>query len=111
MNPHTERLAALSRHGGWVGVDFDGTLSNHGAPIPRMVERVKAWLAAGVNVRIFTARSDTDSVRGIREWCRIHLGAWLPVTDRKDHLLIESWDDRSVQVVPNTGERADGQEG
>lgn len=50
---------------GWIGVDLDGTLAiwkGHfdvlaiGDPIPAMVDRVKAWIAAGQDVRIFTAR-------------------------------------------------------
>lgn len=50
---------------GWIGVDFDGTLSYYdrwrgaghvGAPIGPMVERVREWLAKGYEVRIFTAR-------------------------------------------------------
>lgn len=50
---------------GWIGVDLDGTLAHYdgwkgadhiGAPVPAMVERVKAWLANGREVRIFTAR-------------------------------------------------------
>ena len=49
----------------WIGVDLDGTLARYeqyegpmsiGEPIPEMVDRVKAWLAAGREVRIFTAR-------------------------------------------------------
>lgn len=50
---------------GWIGVDFDGTLSEYngwvsadhcGAPIAPMVERVKRWLAEGRQIRVFTAR-------------------------------------------------------
>jgi hypothetical protein len=51
---------------GWIAVDLDGTLAQYGTwagpteigePIPAMVERVKKWLADGVEVRIFTARA------------------------------------------------------
>jgi hypothetical protein len=99
-----------------------------GDPIPKMVERVKVWLAAGVDVRIFTARVDggevaaaeghpdaplmrkVDEVRAhIEVWCLRVLGRVLPVTNRKDYGMIELWDDRAVQVVPNTGERVDGE--
>lgn len=50
---------------GWIGVDLDGTIAEYhgwvspthiGAPIPKMVERVKVWLSEGKEVRIFTAR-------------------------------------------------------
>lgn len=109
---------------GWIAVDLDGTLAEYdkwvdithvGAPIPKMVERVKAWLKAGVDVRIFTARAGeqltelqrTAATIAIREWCIEHLGQSLVITAKKDFQMIELWDDRAVQVVPNTGERAD----
>lgn len=80
--------------------------------VPKMVARVRAWLEAGVNVRIFTARaaepSSPESLDFVRRWCAEHIGAELPVTATKDYKMIHMWDDRAVQVVPNTGERADG---
>lgn len=110
---------------GWIGVDLDGTLAEYtgwigpdhiGAPIPSMVKRVQEWTAQGVQVRIFTAR-----VAGEREgnpvektldliyrWCFKHIGYVLPVTCVKDFGMIELWDDRCIQVIPNTGERVDG---
>jgi hypothetical protein len=116
---------------GWIGVDFDGTLAEHywpehgpyhhertGKPIPKMLERVKAWLADHEEVRIFTARVGPqpdpqmiDQARGaIEAWCLAYLGQRLPVTATKDYRMRELWDDRAVQVVSGTGERADGQE-
>jgi len=121
---------------GWIGVDLDGTLAEYhgwvsvehiGPPVPAMLERVMRWIAEGKDVRIFTARVDggtvalnmgntagedfknVDKVRGIIEnWCLQHIGCVLPVTCQKDYGMIELWDDRCVQVIPNTGERADG---
>jgi len=103
---------------GWIGVDFDGTLSEYhgfvpgrrfGDPIPLMLERVKGWLAAGVEVRIVTARAaDPDEARSVQDWCERHGLPRLPVTDRKDYAMVELWDDRAIQVIPNTGARADG---
>lgn len=112
--------------GGWIGVDLDGTLANYngwgdgsiGAPIPLMLARVKAWIADGRDVRIFTARMaavgimdialgrsvrEEDVVIPIRDWCVKHVGCVLPVTNIKDFGMVELWDDRAVQVVPNTG--------
>jgi len=115
---------------GWIGVDLDGVLAEWsgipedvwrvGAPIPRMIERVKAWLADGRDVRIFTARvgccgqtstiavDDEAFAAHQRElivaWCQEHLGAVLPVTATKDFQMIELWDDHCVQMVPNTGQ-------
>jgi hypothetical protein len=106
---------------GWIGVDLDGTLAEYGewqgpehigAPVAPMVERVKRWLEEGQQVRIFTARASgprTFAVRyAIDQWCKTHLGVKLPITNEKDYEMIELWDDRCVQVVPNTGQRADG---
>ncbi len=118
----------MTTHNGWIGVDLDGTLAEYhgwnshthiGPPIPAMLNRVKTWLASGVDVRIFTARvyaggrvsSDelVEVVAAIENWCLTHLGEKLPITCTKDYGMIELWDDRCVQVVPNTGARADGQ--
>ncbi len=43
----------------------------------------------------------------IQAWCLKHFGRVLPVTCIKDPKMIEQWDDRAVQVVKNTGRRAD----
>jgi hypothetical protein len=108
----------------WIGVDFDGTLEVHeagapvdqcGAPVPEMVARVKAWLEKGFDVRIVTARVGMSvpqaererQIRKIHDWCMNHLGCELPVVCSKDYGMLELWDDRAVQVVRNTGLRAD----
>lgn len=103
----------MAMKGGWIGVDLDGTLAHYdgwhgvehiGAPIPAMLARVKAWLAAGIEVRIVTARAcETKAVPWINEWCREHLGQALTVTTSKDFGMVELWDDRAVQVEMNTG--------
>lgn len=107
---------------GWIGVDLDGTLALYdgwnghehiGDPITPMVERVKRWRAAGRDVKIFTARVHGDDpavLIVIEAWSLKHIGEVLPVTNKKDYGMIELWDDRAVQVHPNTGRRADGQD-
>lgn len=117
---------------GWIGVDLDGTLAKYdkwvsadhiGEIIPKMANRVRDWLADGKNVKIFTARianlehdfqdacEDAElALRTIEAWSLKHFGVVLPVTFKKDYAMIELWDDRCVQVIPNTGERADGKE-
>lgn len=117
---------------GWIAVDLDGTLAEYpgtygvphgiGKPIPRMVNRVKDWLKEGKDVRIFTARAagpfvdvlgrdigEEACLKEVRDWCKEHIGTILPVTCRKDYQMIELWDDRAVQVIPNTGRRADSE--
>ena len=106
---------------GWIGVDLDGTLAEYhgwangkiGLPIMPMVERVRAWLKEGREVRIFTARASTldwsqaeyhSQMAAIREWCLLHIGTALPVTCQKDYHMEVLWDDRVVQVMPNTGQ-------
>lgn len=121
----------------WIGVDFDATLAVYypgqgvatcGAPIPKMVERVKGWLAEKREVRIVTARvwvphtfygqsyveafqrtlqdfmDDAAEQRcKIQDWCLEHLGQKLTVQCEKDYDMAELWDDRAVGVWPNTG--------
>lgn len=111
----------------WIGVDLDGTLASYdcnavwkgaddiGAPVQSMVERVRHWIDNGVTVKIMTARAapgrDREMyVRPVIEWCRRHIGFDLEVTAYKDGGMIELWDDRAVQVEPNTGRRMDGKE-
>ncbi len=110
----------LAEYHGWPD---DGSI---GKPILAMVERVKKWLAEGKDVRIFTARVfplGTDQAnrshllfsewrmndaakqqQQIYAWCKEHLGKILAVTCTKDYSMIELWDDRAIQVIPNTGE-------
>lgn len=105
---------------GWIGVDLDGTLAHYsgwrgiehvGDPVPAMIGRVKAWLAEGRTVKIFTARVSVaerdrlEVVGHIHAWCERHGLPALDVTCVKDFGMIELWDDRCVQVEMNTGRR------
>ena len=111
---------------GWIGVDLDGTLAEYngwqselhiGKPIPLMIARVKKWLAQGKEIKIFTARVATKDVgnreavkQAIENWCILHIGKKLEITCKKDYQMIELWDDRAVQVIPNTGKKIEGPE-
>lgn len=116
--------------GGWIGVDLDGTLAEYGgwvsethigAPIPAMAFRVRKWLADERTVKIFTARVSTNQGRAvstveeirkaIQDWTEEHFGTRLDVVCEKDYGMVELWDDRCVQVEPNTGRRLDGRPG
>jgi hypothetical protein len=105
----------MQRPQGWIGVDLDGTLAHYdpskgadhiGAPVPAMAIRVRNWLVAGYEIRIFTARASVpELIPPVEAWCARHFGVRLPVTNAKDFGMIELWDDRCVQVRVNTGER------
>jgi len=120
---HRKELATMDE---WIGVDLDGTLARDdqrdsrdfdlcpiGPPIPLMVDRVKAWLKQGIEVRIFTARANPLDMTptkfaatqlAIRKWCEEHIGQELVITYEKDYRIKELWDDRAVRVRKNTGE-------
>lgn len=103
---------------GWTAVDLDATLAYYdgwkgpghiGEPIPAMAFRVKKWLADGKDVRIFTARASVpEMIPEVEAWCEKHFGVKLPVTNVKDFAMVDLWDDRAVQIEPNTGRRIDG---
>jgi len=104
-----------------VAVDFDKTLATYdgwkghthlGEPVPLMVEKVKQHLADGDEVWIFTARLSpldhtSQEIREIElalfDWCSKHIGQVLPVTSVKRPKFTTFYDDRAVQVMPNTG--------
>jgi hypothetical protein len=105
---------------GWIGVDLDGTLAEYlgwgdgkiGKPVPKMMNRVREWLANGQTIKIFTARvgpnQSASSINGmfieIRNWLEVNgLPRDLEITATKDFQMIELWDDRCIQVIPNTG--------
>jgi SWI/SNF-related matrix-associated actin-dependent regulator 1 of chromatin subfamily A len=107
----------------WIGVDLDGTLAEYhgykgpasiGDPIPRMVDRVKEWIGENKNVKIMTARANPNSsdfrasISAIRKWCKQYIGQELPVVYEKDLHMEELWDDRAIQIKPNTVLSADG---
>ena len=110
---------------GYVGIDLDGTLAHYdgwvseehiGEPIASTVRLVQHLLANRKDVRIFTARVARKSgkdlectERFIDMWCIRHLGRTLPITCVKDYEMEIYYDDRCVQMITNTGRRADGE--
>ena len=104
---------------GWYGIDLDGTLAFYdgwrgelhiGDPIPEMLSHCKDLQSAGWELRIFTARVSEQDDRDVREvtkiiqdWCELHGLGRLVVTNTKDYQMVGCYDDRSVQVFPNTG--------
>ena len=123
--------------GCWVGFDFDGTLAQTvvwdteantlplGEPIPEMVQTIKAYLSAGIECRIFTARVagcgrtnsqgvtddlefKIDQTAKLSAWCLKHLGRDLEITATKDMNMSLLYDDRAIQVERNTGRLIEG---
>lgn len=99
----------------WIGVDLDGTLAHYesgqypkiGKPLEPMVKRILDWLEAGEEVRIMTARAarGAEDIEMVTDWLKNEAGLpALRVTNEKDHDMEVLWDDRVVQVRPNTGE-------
>ena len=114
LDPGAEPVFVTQRH--WIGVDLDGTLARDdaaghflppyplGEPIPEMIEMVKSLLAAGVKVKIFSARAvEPESIPIIQAWGKKHGLGCLEVTNQKDYDLIRYYDDRAIQMVPNRG--------
>ncbi len=117
--------------GGWIGVDLDGTLAvvcdgmaatEIGAPVAPMVALVKQWIAAGEEVRIFTARvdggkeadlagynngheyADVERIReAIQDWSELHIGHRLAVTNEKTCATKAIFDDKAFNVLKNLG--------
>ena len=112
----------------WYGFDFDRSLAYHGpqdkdikkgynlgvgAPIDIIVERLKEYLAAGKNCKIFTARvaphpdvenfNMADRSEQLRDWCEAQGLPRLDVVCIKDAYMEEIWDDKSVSIKPNEG--------
>jgi hypothetical protein len=111
-----ERYSANHSDKEWIGVDLDGTLAKYdewkgiqhiGEPIPEMADRVRSWLKSGKQIKIFTARASgndkDEATRVIQDWTEKHFGKKFPVTNIKDHHMVELWDDRAVGVEKNTG--------
>lgn len=108
---------------GWIGVDLDGTLAELtddtdsrtiGKPVPRMVERVKAWREDGIEVKIVTARvspynekflDPQEQRKLIARWSLEHIGFVPDIVHGKDIFMIVLWDDLVVPVEKNTGNR------
>lgn len=124
---------AKQKASGFIAVDLDGTLAEYhgweawniiGPPIPAMVARVKQWLAEGYTVKVFTARLPYDQnpyavtkcwvtsyeytrnqmMHTIERWTQQAIGTRLQAINVKCSSMIELWDDRAIQVVPNTGQ-------
>ena len=110
-------LPPLKTKGPWVGFDLDGTLAEHGKyqgpdHIGTMIQKMKdiliEWLKQGYRVKIMTARMGHAELRDeartiIQDWLEVNGLPRLEVTCKKDYKMIRLYDDRAIQVIPNTG--------
>ena len=112
----------LAKYDGWKGID------NIGEPVKPMVDLIRRMHEEGKVVKIVTARvaprKNEDGTIGeqgilmnneqgiaqhyvasyfIRKWCQNNLGFVPDIVYQKDHLMLELYDDRVKQVVPNEG--------
>ena len=68
-----------------------------------MIDLIKAYIEADVEVRIFTARAtDPVQIPVVQHFCERHIGVVLPVTNVKDFGMKLLYDDRAIQIIPNT---------
>lgn len=124
INPSCEYLKGKVDDQAWIGVDLDGTLAvftewkgitSIGDPLPKMVKRVKDWIAKGIQVKILTARVSEPSVKengttvakvseAIQRWTEKHIGIKLPVVSQKDQHMLFFVDDSCVQIKHNDGD-------
>jgi hypothetical protein len=99
---------------GWIGIDLDGTLARSdtspnplkiGDAVPKMLNRVNQLIQDGHRIKIFTARaSDPEQIPIIKKWLKENELPEFEITNIKDYGMIRLYDDRAVQVIPNTGE-------
>lgn len=104
----------------WIGFDLDGTISKFcdiewandmnwiGEPIPNMITLIKHLIVHDINVKIFTARASRDcAIPAVTKWIKEHIGHELEITNVKDFHCAAIFDDRSHQVMFNTGKIQD----
>ena len=114
FSPAKNKFGEDAESSQWIGVDLDGTLAvaepwqgfeHIGKPVPNMMKRLKIWLEMGYRVKIVTARAQNPemAIPPIKKWLIKHGLPELEITNAKDMDMIELWDDRCVQVIPNTG--------
>ena len=112
----------LAKYDGWKGIDHIGE------PVKPMVELIRRMHDEGKVVKIVTARiaphkledgtvgesyitipgGENGATRNyahqfINDWCHFNLGFVPEIVYQKDHLMLELYDDRVKQVVPNEG--------
>ena len=88
----------VQEDGIWRGIEYSGD------PITEMVETVKKWLAAGIRVKIFTARASNPAAIPYIQQKLNEMGLpTLDITNKKDRKMLKFFDNRAVYVETNIG--------
>jgi hypothetical protein len=97
----------------WIGFDFDSTLAMYhdhpeklGKPISGVIKIAKSYIKRGITCKVFTARAKDASsaqIKRIQDWTQKYLGKRLAVINEKDPFMIALYDDKAIQVEPNSG--------
>jgi hypothetical protein len=108
------REAVEEDDGTVIACDLDGTLAENytgafrkdviGAPVPKMYQRVRAYLDAGHDVVLFTARAaDKDNIPYIRKWLDERGLKEVTISNKKSPGMSAFWDDKAVAVEEDEG--------
>ena len=119
----------LAKYDGWRGIDHIGApvdpmvklirqMHDDGKVVKIMTARVAPkekpetkpnpyrtgnWCVQEPDVQTWALKGEWTPLEFIQEWCYRILGFVPEVVYQKDHLMIELYDDRVKQVVPNEG--------
>ena len=119
----------LAKYDGWKGIDHIGEpvvpmvklikqMHDEGKVIKVMTARVAPkdkpetkpnpyregnWCIQEPDVQTWALKDEWTPLEFIQEWCYRTLGFVPEVVYQKDHLMLELYDDRVKQVVPNEG--------
>ena len=119
----------LAKYNGWKGIDHIGDpiapmvklirqMHDEGKIVKIMTARVAPkenpetkpnpyrtgnWCIQEPDVQTWALEGEWTPLEFIQEWCYRSLGFVPEIVYQKDHLMIELYDDRAKQVVPNEG--------
>lgn len=119
----------LAKYDGWKGIDHIGDpvvpmvklirqMHDEGKVVKIMTARVAPkenpetkpnpyrtgnWCIQEPDVQTWALKDEWTPLEFIQEWCYLTLGFVPEVVYQKDHLMLELYDDRVKQVVPNEG--------
>lgn len=119
----------LAKYDGWKGIDHIGDpiapmvklirqMHDEGKVVKIMTARAAPkekpetkpnpyrtgnWCVEAPDVQTWALKNEWTPLEFIQEWCYRHLGFVPEIVYQKDHLMLELYDDRVKQVVPNEG--------